>query len=62
MMIEQPETFWTLLHNGAHWQFELFVGLVETLVIDVFIGLLAWPWIKKHWKHHKDRDIKEGNQ
>jgi hypothetical protein len=51
----QPETFWTLLHNAAHWEFEIFL----MLVFDGVIGALAWPFIKKHWKHHIERDEKE---
>ena len=51
-----PETFWTLLHDLAHWEFELFL----MFVFDVVIGLLAWPFIKRHWDHHTDRDKKDG--
>ena len=51
----QPETFWTLLHNAAQWEFEIFL----MLVFDGVIGALAWPFIKKHWKHHIERDEKE---
>lgn len=57
-----PETFWTLLHDSAHWQFELFVGFVEMLVFDGFVGFMVWPFIKKHWKHHIDRDSREAVQ
>jgi len=59
--LQQPETFWALLHDKAHWEFELFVGFVEMLVFDVALGMLLWPTIKKHWNHHIDRDRKEGN-
>jgi hypothetical protein len=55
----QPETFWTLLHDSAHWEFELFVGLVEMLVFDVLVGLVLWPFLQKHWIHHIDRDKRE---
>ena len=58
-MIE-AETFRSLLHDRAHWEFELFVGLVEMIVFDVLIGALAWPFVKKHWKHHVDSDRKAG--
>ena len=54
------ETFWSLLHDRAHWEFELFVGLIEMLVFDGLIGLLLWPTIKRHWQHHIDRDKREG--
>ena len=59
-MIATPETFWTLLRDRAHWEFELFVGFVEMIVFDVVVGMLAWPFIKKHWTHHVTRDRKEG--
>jgi hypothetical protein len=51
-----PETFRSLLHDKAHWEFELFVGFVEMLVFDVVVGVFAWPFVKKHWQHHVDRD------
>jgi hypothetical protein len=51
-----PETFWTLLHDAAHWEFELFL----MLVFDGIIGAIAWPFIKKHWQHHVERDTAEG--
>lgn len=59
MIFVDQETFWTLLHDKGHWEFELFVGFVEMLVFDVLVGLLLWPFIKKHWKHHIDRDKHE---
>ena len=49
------ETFWTLLKDPAHWEFELFL----MIVFDGAIGALIWPFLKKHWKHHVDRDCKE---
>lgn len=55
-----PETFWTLFHDAAHWKFELFVGGIEELVTGVLIGMFVWPRIQKHWKHHIERDKKEG--
>jgi hypothetical protein len=54
--MSQPETFWTLLHNAAHWEFELFLMVLFDLVLGAFI----WPLVKKHWKHHLERDKKEG--
>ena len=55
----ETETFRTLLHDKAHWEFELFVGFLEMLVFDGLVGMLAWPFIRKHWQHHLDRDRKE---
>jgi hypothetical protein len=55
-MLEQPETFWTLLHSLGHWEFELFL----MVLFDGIIGALAWPFIKRHWEHHLKRDKKEG--
>lgn len=46
------DTFWTLLHDWPHWEFELFL----MLLFDGVIGALAWPFIQKHWKHHLERD------
>jgi hypothetical protein len=50
------ETFWSLLHDRAHWEFEALVGFLEMVVFDVVIGALAWPVIKKHIH----RDIAKG--
>lgn len=48
------ETFGALLRDPAHWQFELLVGAVEMLIIDVLVGIVAWPFIKRHI--HRDVD------
>jgi hypothetical protein len=46
---EHVETFWTLLGDIAHWEFELFL----MLVFDGIVGALAWPFLKRFWaKHH----------
>ena len=54
-----PETFWTLLHDKGHWEFEIFL----MLLFDGLVGAILWPWIapfvKRHWKHHIDRDKRE---
>ena len=50
----EHETFWTLLKDPAHWQFELFL----ILLFDVLIGLLLWPWFRKFVLHHKEDDAK----
>ena len=55
-MTPPPETFWSLCHNAAHWEFELFL----MAIFDGVIGCLAWPFIQRHWKHHTDRDQKDG--
>lgn len=52
------ETFWTLLHNRAHWEFELFL----MFLFDIIIGGIFWRFIKKHWKHHIDRDNMESGK
>ena len=46
------ETFWTLLRDQAHWEFEIFLQIV---LDGVLLGL-CWPFIKKHWAHHVHRD------
>jgi hypothetical protein len=53
-MIEH-ETFRTLLFDAAHWEFEIFV----TLVIDGVVLGLFWPFIRKHWYHHLNRDARD---
>jgi len=55
-VIFETETFWTLLHDKAHWEFEIFL----MVLFDGVIGALLWPTIKKHWNHHIARDKKEG--
>jgi uncharacterized membrane protein len=51
------ETFWDLMRSPAHWMFEIFL----MVVFDLIIGALLWPFIKKHWSHHADRDKKDGH-
>jgi hypothetical protein len=48
----EHETFWTLLTDLAHWEFELFL----IFIFDVLIGLVAWPYLKKFIRHHKGDD------
>lgn len=53
-MIEH-ETFRTLLFDVAHWEFEIFV----TLVFDGLVLGLLWPFIRRHWNHHLNRDSRD---
>ena len=46
------ETFWTLLKDPAHWEFEGFL----MLLFDVLLGMILWPFVKRHIH----RDIKQG--
>ncbi len=46
------ETFWTLLHDKAHWEFEIFLMI---LFDGIIMGLL-YPFARIHWKHHVRRD------
>ena len=48
----EHETFFTLLKDAAHWEFELFL----VLIFDVVIGMLIWPYIMRWFKHHKSDD------
>lgn len=50
----EQETFWTLLSNAAHWEFELFL----MFLFDVVIGLILFPFFKKWILHHKTDDQK----
>ena len=56
-MMEQPDTFWTLLHNWAHWEFEIFL----MILFDGIIFGIIWNSIRKHWQHHLDRDRQEAS-
>lgn len=51
-----PETFSSLLRDSAHWQFEIFVNIV----FDGVVMGLVWPFLRRHWGHHIDRDKREG--
>ena len=48
----EKETFWTLLLDLPHWEFELFL----IFIFDVLLGLLIWPLIRKFTTHHKSDD------
>jgi hypothetical protein len=50
----ETETFWTLLRDLPHWEFELFL----IFIFDILIGALIWPRIKKFSLHHKEDDDK----
>lgn len=50
----EQETFWTLLANAAHWEFELFL----MFLFDVVIGLILFPFFKRWVLHHKTDDQK----
>lgn len=43
------ETFFDLLKDPAHWEFELFL----IFIFDVVVGLIVWPFIQKGLTHHK---------
>ncbi len=58
------ETFWDLLKDPAHWEFELFL----IVLFDVIISLIIWPFLQKALSHHKsdherledlEREVKE---
>ena len=46
-VVDQKETYWSLLHNGPHWLFELTVEVV-TDIPAFFIG-------RYFWKRHHDK-------
>lgn len=50
----EHETFWTLLRDPAHWEFELLL----IFIFDVLIGLIIWPHLRGFLKHHKGDDAK----
>ena len=54
----EQETFWSLMHNRAHWEFEIFL----MLLFDGVVGALLWPFLSKHWKHHIAHDRAQGDE
>jgi membrane protein implicated in regulation of membrane protease activity len=53
----ETETFFSLLKNPAHWEFELFL----MFVFDVVLGMLLLPWFRKATNHHENDDKKIEN-
>ena len=49
------ETFVGLLKNPAYWEFELFLMFLQ----DVVLGFLILSVVRRHWRHHIDRDRRE---
>jgi hypothetical protein len=59
VMLAESETFWSLLHDPAHWTFEVFL----MVVFDGLIGALLWPHIKRWLKqHHHQEEAEHGEQ
>lgn len=50
----EHETFWTLIKDAAHWEFELFL----IFLFDVVIGFLLLPKMKRWVTHHESDDQK----
>ena len=48
----EQETFWTLLTDAAHWEFEIFL----IALFDGLIGVIIWPRIQRFFKHHESYD------
>jgi hypothetical protein len=49
-VIDQKETYWSLLHNIPHWEFEFTVEAV-TDIPAFFIG--GWIWKRHHERAHQ---------
>jgi hypothetical protein len=45
------ETFWQLLQDPAHWEFELFL----MAVFDLLLGGLLWPILRNKWRSHEKK-------
>ena len=43
------ESFFDLLKDPAHWEFEIFL----MVIFDVLLGAIIWPFIRKGFIHHK---------
>lgn len=48
----EEESFFTLVKDLAHWEFELFL----IVIFDVIVGLILWPWVRRYIIHHKSDD------
>lgn len=44
----ETETFWTLLRDLPHWEFEIFL----ILIFDVLIGVMLLPCLKRFVHRH----------
>ena len=49
------ETFWTLLRDSAHWEFEIFL----TILTETATAGIGWLLVRKHWRHHIARDQRD---
>ena len=49
------ETFWTLLRDAAHWEFEIFL----TILTEAATAGIGWLFVRKHWRHHIARDVRD---
>lgn len=45
------ETFWELLREPGHWQFEIFTTIIQ----DVVILGLGWPLVKRLVARHDEK-------
>ncbi len=52
--VDQKETYWTLLHNAPHWEFEFTVEVV-TAIPSFFIG--RW-FVERHDRINHKRHAK----
>jgi hypothetical protein len=52
------ETFFSLLKDPAHWEFEIFL----MFLFDGLIFGLLFPFIRVHWRHHVDRDRRDAGE
>ena len=50
-IIGETETFWTLLHDASHWEFEIFL----MILFDGILAGICWPLIKRAVRAHDAR-------
>jgi len=58
MIAEVHETFWTLLHDPAHWEFEIFL----MVVFDGLLGALLFPWVKRWIKRTREEAVRREHE
>jgi hypothetical protein len=58
MLAEARETFWTLLRDPAHWEFEIFL----MVVFDGLLGALLFPAVRRWIRQIRRQAVEEEHE